>query len=594
MPIEQFKTQIAAKNIINTPQGIFKNKDFEERYPVEIINMLREFEELENIRTVELTNTDFTNGTFRIKTPGKYILKEDIIFEPNKDTDFQPTNAQITGENPEYPVAPSGAYGLGFFAAITIESDNVIVDLNGFSIQQSAAFYLDQRFYSNIELNSSPFRPLQGPANFGTTFKNPKNIHIKNGCLGLSSHHGIHGNNASNVLIENVDFVEFEVAAIALNGSNCVLSRNLNITKSSGNIRLLSTYSQGRFIRKHLKRIIEREQSQSTFNGQSGQTILNKLETALVEAKNAVLTHDKTFNSVFTSNTGGDGNIYGMLFNISGVVIGPFIETRGPESVNENIYIQDVIISDLKSHAIEVLGLNSEPSTEFTYSSKKLQTGPAGDVIEFPKIQENGVYKPNVLSDAQFFIKKTGLTQDELGTTSISDKFLQWAEGGITFENLIGYDEGKHHYVTGGDSMGHSMKGNIGLFLSGVKNCQVENLEIKNVGNTGNHHSKIPSEVKDSCEIYLGASSTGITLAACESVQMRDIMIEEIYSEGGVSIGVDVRKGCEDINVFGLNVKRINSSNHMSIPEGDRECNPRSKPYAHRIEGNTKKIYINK
>ena len=34
------------------------------------------------------------------------------------------------------------SYILGFFAGISIESDNVILDLNGFSIKQSLRFYL--------------------------------------------------------------------------------------------------------------------------------------------------------------------------------------------------------------------------------------------------------------------------------------------------------------------------------------------------------------------------------------------------------------------------------------------------------------------
>ena len=88
-----------------------------------------------------------------------------------------------------------------------------------------------------------------------------------------------------------IDFFEFEVAAVALNGCNNVLTRNLNITKSTGNIRLLSTYSQGRFIRNHLKRVIEREKSEkfeSTFNGQSGQDILNKLESKDVDLASSI------------------------------------------------------------------------------------------------------------------------------------------------------------------------------------------------------------------------------------------------------------------------------------------------------------------
>ena len=57
----------------------------------------------------------------------------------------------------------NGAYHLGFFAAITVESDDVILDLNGKSLKQSKLHNLQQRFYSHIELASAPFIPKQGP-----------------------------------------------------------------------------------------------------------------------------------------------------------------------------------------------------------------------------------------------------------------------------------------------------------------------------------------------------------------------------------------------------------------------------------------------
>ena len=106
------------------------------------------------------------------------------------------------------------------------ESDNVIIDLNGKTIKQSALHNIEQReilcTYKRIE--SSPFIPNQGPGDFGKTIKIPKNVCIMNGTLGLSSHHGIHGNKMENVVIHNVVFKDFEVAAVALNGGvNCIL-----------------------------------------------------------------------------------------------------------------------------------------------------------------------------------------------------------------------------------------------------------------------------------------------------------------------------------------------------------------------------------
>ena len=156
---------------------------------------------------IELTQNDFTEGTVRITKPGIYILKENIIFNPNQSNDFFPRMNQLE----KFPMGNSGPFHLGFFAAITVESDNVMIDLNGKTIKQSALHNIEQRFYAHIELASSPFIPNQGPGDFGKTIKIPKNVCIMNGTLGLSSHHGIHGNKMENVVIHNVVFKDFEV-----------------------------------------------------------------------------------------------------------------------------------------------------------------------------------------------------------------------------------------------------------------------------------------------------------------------------------------------------------------------------------------------
>ena len=103
------------------------------------------------------------NGTVRITKPGIYVLNENIIFNPNENNDFFPRMDQLS----QYPMGNSGPFHLGFFAAITIESDNVILDLNGKTITQSSLHNIEQRFYAHIELASSPFIPNQGPGNIG-------------------------------------------------------------------------------------------------------------------------------------------------------------------------------------------------------------------------------------------------------------------------------------------------------------------------------------------------------------------------------------------------------------------------------------------
>ena len=157
-----------------------------------------------------------------ITKPGTYILNENIIAGSiyAGDDDTVLNFGRQVGPPP---------FHFGVWSIISIECDDVILDLNGHSLKQSDLHYTHQRFFSCIELNKSPFIKSQGPSDFGDA-KNensdyPKNIYICNGKLGKSSHHSIHGNGNKNVLIENLIIKDFEVAAIAINGGENIILR---------------------------------------------------------------------------------------------------------------------------------------------------------------------------------------------------------------------------------------------------------------------------------------------------------------------------------------------------------------------------------
>jgi hypothetical protein len=98
-------------------------------------------------RTIYLTQKDFDQGTYRIRSAGLYIIQENIDFAPRPDNDYWNDPSDL-----DYPI---NQYYLGFFAVITIESDNVVLDLNGHTIQMSKEFYLLQRFCNIIEVFTS-------------------------------------------------------------------------------------------------------------------------------------------------------------------------------------------------------------------------------------------------------------------------------------------------------------------------------------------------------------------------------------------------------------------------------------------------------
>ena len=152
--------------------------------------------------------SDFTRGTYRITVPGTYVLGEDIVFDP---VDTPQAHPELYG----HP-----AYSMGFFAALTVECDNVVIDLDGHVLQQAYTHYFAQRFFSIIELANAPFVPLQGPGTLNTDHALVSAAHcrIANGTLGLSSHSAVHGNNNAHVVLAQLRIEQFEVTGVQLNG----------------------------------------------------------------------------------------------------------------------------------------------------------------------------------------------------------------------------------------------------------------------------------------------------------------------------------------------------------------------------------------
>lgn len=497
------------------------------------------------IRIHYLSQKDTENGTIRIREPGYYVLSEDLIFHPNPSNSFKPTSEQtIGGADAVYPLAPHGAYNLGFFAGITIESDDVAIDLNGFKIEQSPEFNLLQRFYAHIELASSPFIPKQGPSNFGDSIKVPTNVMIKNGTLGKSSHHGIHGNSMTNVTIEDVTFENFEVAAIALNGGKNICIKDCIIKQMNTNIKTLSLFSQSLFTLPHLKRIESRDSTLSlNLNSESKTitTIIEELEREVELAKNYAL-NDLPYNGILKNHSGlYDGNAYGIVLTSRGVVIGDFKPMR-PDDMegNQDITIQNVSINNIITDGVEIIGINCDENTndadEVKAYGKDQFVGPVGDVLDYDLITDlDGKYKPNVYTNAQLIISKHGIDKSEKGTANISEEIINWAESDSSIYGMIRenrddpMEDGKCNYkIVGRDSMGHVMKGNIGLFISQGKNIRANNIKINNIVNKGTSEN-------------IASDSAGILITGSRDVSINNKEIKKIFSNKGVSKDVDMK-----------------------------------------------------
>jgi hypothetical protein len=466
-------------------------------YSDNIVNLLK------RKRAAKITlirQSDFNSGTYRITKSGTYRFDENIVFGPNVHNKGMPTPEQRS-DRKHY----SGrAYGLGFFAAIAIETSDVVIDLAGFTIEQSVSHQLQQRFYSHIELSSTPFPNKAGPADFGPPKPACQNIIVRNGKLGRSAHHGIHGNQCTTVVLENLIITGQEVAAISINGSQDMLIRHIRIG-DIGASDFSSALSQATFANMVLAKIAKRIPG-DVFAFRGGAKTVKQVQRAL-EHDLASVTQGARYAPEYMRTASGrsDCNAYGIVMAGKGVHVGQASATP-VDHHNSNIVLHDITIEHVHTRPVEILAHACPgliPAPEGGAYGAPRSVGPFGDVINIrPALDKNGYYiAGNALLDAQMVIAALGVGPEERGNTNVCDRLLTWAQGEVAL------DQDTEVYLKGGDSMGHNMKGNHGLFFPRAHGVLIAHVHIGAVINNG-------------LDAGLGAGSTGICIgkAAEESL----------------------------------------------------------------------------
>lgn len=183
--------------------------------------------------TSYLTQNDFKNGSYRIKEPGNYILKENIVFNP--------TNNNLRSDMPK----------MGWFCIISIECDHVNLNLNYYNVEFDPRFIEDNiKKYGNylltiISLNNAAMLDTTMNYYFGyqdnicyNMFNYPIDydlhsanyVNIQNGRLHKSSRYIINGFYNKFIELDNLEIFDFEVSAIHLLGSSNINIKNCDIT----------------------------------------------------------------------------------------------------------------------------------------------------------------------------------------------------------------------------------------------------------------------------------------------------------------------------------------------------------------------------
>lgn len=481
----------------------------------------------------EISQSDIETGTYRIDKPGKYVLKSDLVFDPN------PANAgmPLPGDKRYSP----RSFILGFFAVICVEAPNVWIDLNGHTISQSPRHALRQRFCSLIELANSPFISKQGPGDFGILDRPANGCIIENGTLGLSSHHGIHGNRVRNCVIRNLTIRDFEVCGIALNGGHSNYIDKCTVGPNQRYVPVNSAYSAAVFTlraARHWKGL--------------DRDVMDRLHDRVLKVEREVLESGVSSDEVF-GNPGGiaDGNNYGILVHTPGVAINDFIDEKHKGKYTSNIQITNTHVKDIATRAIEVLGIceNKGAMTDFS-----------GSVFRIGKVVDNeGKYAGDELSELQLDMAAKAQFQKHLnkrflGKNNITQSLVTWARSGVPLEEYM--REHGMKFKVFGDSMFHMQKGVFGIRVDGTKDMLIDNVNVSGIVNDADN-SMVESLPEDLVQImdhqrrpeYEGTTSIGINFSHCHDVNMINVHVTDVNSTRGLSAGIRTLNAVSHINV---------------------------------------------
>ncbi len=495
---------------------------------------------------IPLAQSDFDSGPYRITQPGYYYFTENVVFRPMPDAEALRTDKPAIG---------------AWFTALSVECDNVIIDLNTKTFECAQEFINTNslKVFSLIELGNSPF-----PFNLfrfifaytgETKLKPAHNVEIKNGIVGRSSHHGIHGNSNSDVYIHDMVVRDWEVAGIALNS---MLNGKIKDVVISG-IEHRVPFTGELALMKSAEAML---QSLANRGDAVAASYLAGLQPFIT---------DPNFNGENYPSGASEGNCYGIFLNRN-FDIGPVVPRHCSDGTVNSIVIENVTVCNVKSEMIETIGIANNDGVQ-------LKGFPYG-ILRWEDAYPNGTFAPNGVIKAQVYA--TISVDPKLYPDGFADNILSDSPSEELFLSQV-------KPVFNGDDAGHRVKGAYGIRVDcghgvTIKDCRIINIQSLGVPGTdlldiaGNENysfepSRYATEAKPfQLSRYSGNDVYGISLAACRNCHVINTEVLECWSRNGHVHGIAVINGSE-ANIF----ENCISSDHYAYLDNEGDVvNPSS------------------
>lgn len=465
-----------------------------------------------------------------IEKPGYYTLSDNVEIE------FDPPYPSYE----QIQELPSLRYG--HFAGIIIVGENITIDLKGFMIKMSSKYALEQRFFSIFELTNSPF-PFQDGLPLSITkeqWKASKNVTIKNGNIGRSSHTGIHGNNNTTIHLYSLNILDFEVGGIMMNGAMDLNIHCCNIGPNFQTLWVNAKLSAAQQLLHFFENVIPQKTPPS-------QNVLN-LQKKVHQAVHATSLNDvpSTFRN---DRLVSDGTVYGISLHKSGVAIGghslPNQNNTNNNNISKSCVLKNIIIHDLKGDV-------DEKTAYVTNENEKLLRDVAGQIIDLEHLIKTREIDPLVkvqMESAQWLneypnVKTTFFAPNEI---------IEWClNDGNDIDTLHDLMKTFLKPKMGRDIMIHVNKGVIGLRLDSLKCVNLQNIKLHSIQNIASHTIEntdylISAMVEDTLKEYTGNDTLAISCSNVNHGKFEKINIENVLSKAGTVYGILIMNGSKHI-----------------------------------------------
>merc|ERR1719474_393260 len=476
--------------------------------------------------TVYISQSDIDVGPYLISQPGTYILSENLRFDGYLSTP-QHTNAVPATSPNDYtaPTMPRYESGINVFA------DDVVIDLNGYIMEMTYPFYVQQRGFSILTLGD--------PASFNDSERSPtSSIVIQNGALGLTSHRAILGFNVQGLTVNNVEIANFDVVGLQCDGCSAVSVMATSIGPQNSNIPVLQRYLHSRSLLPFLRVFADSHGSQTVeFTDRDPVSVLDLIDR-MVTQMNMVydhVVHGVVFNDddvewqsakrLYLNPSGVTdlGASYGITFNAAG------------DSVSGDITLDNVQITGLYANPQEKLKMTDSAGNDVHLLF--------GDTIDVEAVLDQmddlsaTRYVGDAYTDLMFAIDS--LSDADPDTIPLSESMWltkEWRD--LVFNgNATGFSTSL--YVAGAVDMAlQPVEGAIGLRSRNVGALNVQQCSIHNVINYGFTGSSIPFNFGSATVgVYTGNPAKGVMMHSTNGT-IDGLEIHDIESYFGAAHGV--------------------------------------------------------